>query len=115
MYKLTKIRETKALPVLEKAYQSLKFRGSFDVHAFERELRDIWDIGYHELYDVMEDALRDWRWRYVAVYYMERINGPCLTCELRHALEKAYGFEGWNNTDAWEDARARFWGGFKSA
>ena len=59
MYKLTKIRETKALPVLEKAYQSLKFRGSFDVHAFERELRDIWDIGYHELYDVMEDALRD--------------------------------------------------------
>lgn len=114
MYKLTKVREAKALSILKEAYQSLRVRGCFDVYAFERELRGLWNIGYHELYDVMEDAFRDQRWRYVAVYYMERISGPCLTCELRHALTKAYGVEKWNDKTAWADARARFWDGFEA-
>lgn len=109
MYKLTKIRETKAASILERAYQSLVNKGSFEVHSFERELRTCWNIGYHELYDVMEDALKDEKWKYVAVYYMERVNGPSPTCELKHALAKAYGVHRWNMTEDGRKARMMFW------
>jgi len=108
MYKLTKRREAKALPILEGAYKSLVTRGGFEVHALERELRACWNIGYHELYDVLEDAFKDDRWRYVAVYYMERVL-PSPTCELKHALAKAYGIERWSGDKQTQTARMAFW------
>ncbi len=61
MYKLTKRREAKALPILERAYESLVTRGGFDVRILERDLRACWNIGYHELYSVLEDAFKDER------------------------------------------------------
>ena len=108
MYKLTKRRETKALSILEQAYESLVARGWFEVGRFERELRDCWNIGYHELYDVLEDAFKDERWLYVAVYYMERIM-PMLTSELRHALSKAYGIPKRGADRSWDSYRDEFW------
>lgn len=108
MYKLTKRREAKALPILEAAYQSLVTRGGFDVGRFERELSACWNIGYHELYDVLEDAFKDDRWLYVAVYYMERVM-PMLTSELRFALEKAYGIPERASDKDWDSYRNEFW------
>lgn len=108
MYKLTKRREAKALPILEGAYQSLVTHGGFEIGKFEMDLRSCWNIGYHELYSVLEDAFKDDRWLYVAVYYMERVNlSP--TCELQHALDKAYGMERWSFGRDSELARAKFW------
>ena len=108
MYKLTKRRETKALPILEEAYQSLVTRGGFDVWRFERDLRACWNIGYHELYDVLEDAFKDDRWLYVAVYYMERVM-PMLTSELQHALSIAYGIPKRGAGKDWDTYRNEFW------
>ena len=39
MYKLTKRREAKALPILEQAYESLVTHGEFEVGSFECEFR----------------------------------------------------------------------------
>lgn len=61
MYKLTKRREAKALPILERAYESLVSHGGFDVGILERDLRDCWKIGYHEPYSVLEDAFKNER------------------------------------------------------
>ena len=44
MYKLTKRREAKALPILEQAYESLVTHGGFEVGSFERELRECWCV-----------------------------------------------------------------------
>lgn len=108
MYKLTKRREAKALPILEGAYQSLMTYGRFEIGTFERDLRACWNIGYHELYSVLEDAFKDDRWLSVAVYYMERVN-PSPTCELQRALAKAYGMARWSFGKESELARAKFW------
>ena len=108
MYKLTKRREAKALPILEEAYQSLTTRGGFDVGRFEMDLRACWNIGYHELYDVLEDAFKDDRWLHVAVYYMERVM-PMLTSELRFALEKAYCISERGADKDWDTYRNEFW------
>ena len=108
MYKLTKRREAKALPILEQAYKSLVTHGGFEVGRFERELRDCWNIGYHELYSVLEDAFKDERWLYVAVYYMERIM-PSLTTELQYALSKAYGIPKRGADRSCDSYRDEFW------
>ena len=108
MYKLTKRREAKALPILEQAYESLVSHGGFDVGAFERELRACWNIGYHELCCILEDAFKDGRWLYVAVYYMERIM-PMLTSELQYALSKAYGIPKRGAEQSWDSCRDEFW------
>lgn len=108
MYKLTQRREAKALPILDGAYASLANRGRFDVHALERELRECWNVGYHELYQILEDSFRNDRWRYVSVYYMERVQ-PALTMELRHALTKAYGVRRGSAKSEWDACRMKFW------
>ena len=108
MYKLTKRREAKALLILEHAYKSLVINGGFEVGWFERELRDCWSVGYHELYDILEDAFKDRRWLYVAVYYMERIMYP-LTSELQYALSKAYGIPKRGADRSWDSYRDEFW------
>ena len=74
MYKLTPNREAKARQILERAYASLMSRGWFDAHDLERELRDCWNVGYHELYQILEDSFRDARWLYVSAYYMEHVH-----------------------------------------
>lgn len=114
MYKLTKRREAKALAILEQAYDSLTKRGGFDAGLLERELRECWNIGYHELYDVLEDALKDERWRYVAVYYFES-SRPYPTCEQKRALAKAYGVEHYGRNEEVKSSREQFWkqSGFK--
>lgn len=109
MYKITQRREKKARPILEKAYESLVTRGRFDVHALERELRQCWNVGYHELYEILEDAFKDEKWFPVAVYYMERISSPHPTCELRCALSRAYGLKKLVSCDKSEFAREAFW------
>lgn len=108
MYKLTKRREAKALPILEAAYKDLVTRGGFDATKLEMDLRACWGVGYHELYDVLEDAFKDDRWLYVAVYYMERVM-PMLTSELRFALEKAYGIPERAVDKDWDTYRDEFW------
>ena len=108
MYKLTQRREAKALPILEGAYASLASHGRFDVHALERELRECWNVGYHELYQILEDSFRNDRWLYVSVYYMERVH-LSLTTELRHALAKAYGVPAKSAENEWDACRTEFW------
>ena len=108
MYKLTKKREAKARPILEGAYESLTTRGSFDVHGLERNLRACWNLGYHELYQVLEDSFQNDRWLYVSVYYMEHVQ-PSLTMELRHALAKAYGMPKRGAKADWDALRSEFW------
>ena len=108
MYKLTKRREAKARPILEAAYKDLVTRGGFDVGKFEMALRACWNIGYHELYDVLEDAFKDDHWLYVAVYYMERVM-PMLTSELQHALSIAYGIPKRGADKDWDTYRNEFW------
>ncbi|MBQ6247275.1 MAG: hypothetical protein IJK04_10445 [Kiritimatiellae bacterium] len=108
MYKLTPNREAKAHQILERAYASLMSRGWFDAHDLERELRDCWNVGYHELYQILEDSFRDDRWLYVSAYYMEHVH-PSPTSELQHALAKAYGIPKRGANGARETYRAEFW------
>jgi hypothetical protein len=109
MYKVTERRLTAARPILEKYRAQLFARHSFDTHAFEHELRDVWKTGYQEIKDVVIEITRKRRrsiivretdrYREVAAYYMENDNGGRTVSEFQHPLAELYGISHFHADD----------------
>jgi hypothetical protein len=100
MYKLTDRRFDATKRIFEKYRQELFANHEFDAHTFERELRGVLDTGYQELKDVMMEIVRKTRldlprktdrYRELAVYYMEHINGPGVVSEFQQPLADVFG------------------------
>lgn len=109
MYKLTESRLKKAEPVLERYRAELIEVGCFSASAFERELRDIWKIGYQDLKDVMLDMYREHdRYQHVALHYMEHSSSPGVVTEFKRTLAEAYGIRSYDHGDR-ANAKAKFW------
>jgi hypothetical protein len=58
MYRLTNRRLSAATTILEKYRAKLFGSHQIEPMHLEQELRDLWDIGYQELKDVMIDMLK---------------------------------------------------------
>ena len=113
MYRLTDQRLAKAKHLLEEYRGKLAEHGRFNVTTLDHELKQLWDIGYQELKDVIEDMYKKHsRYQYVAVYYMEHSNDTGVVSEFQPLLANAYGLEDYYDGEReasqklfWENAR----------
>lgn len=81
-----------------------------DAGILERELRDLWGMGYQSLKDVMIDILSNHaEYSHLAAYYMEHSNTPGVVTEFQSPLAKLYGLSSWSYDDAKEQKREEFW------
>ena len=108
MYKLTDKRFKRAEPVLERYRKQLLEKQRFHATALERELRDLWDIGYQELKSIMIDLLRKEKFMLVAAYYMENTNAPGVVSEFKNTLAELYGIRLFDSSEC-ADAQRQFW------
>ena len=75
----------------------------------ERELRDLWGIGYQELKDIIIDMVKKDQFPEVAAYYMEHSNsGVGVVSEFKRPLSKLYGIPYFHHADR-EKKRQEFW------
>ena len=100
MYKLTERRFGATKHIFEKYREKLFANREFNAHNFEKELRDVLDTGYQELKDVIIEIVRKSRlelpretdrYREVATYYMEHINGGAVVSEFQQPLANVFG------------------------
>ena len=108
MYRLTEKRLRSAMAVFEECRQRLFAEHSFDALILERHLKTAWGIGYQELKDVMQDMLRNARFREVAVFYMEHSNTPGVVSEFKEPLARVYGISHYDAKDR-EARRKAYW------
>jgi hypothetical protein len=109
MYKLTDRRLDTAELILEEARASLIERGSINPYSFEHQLREIWNIGYQEIKDVMNDIVkRHPRFKFVAIYYMENSNPGGVVSEFKKTLASEYGLPSYDR-NAIASLRERYW------
>ena len=109
MYRLTDRRLAKAEQLLEQYRSELVEHGRFNVTAMDHELKDLWNIGYQELKDVVVDMYKNHdRYKYVAVYYMEHSNDIGVAGEFKPILADAYGLKRYHDDDL-DASRQRFW------
>lgn len=113
MYRLTEIRLRKAEPILENYRRRLYERFRFEPGLLERELRECWNVGYQELKDIFKDMLKQERYRYVAIYYMENISGAAVVSEFWEPLAEAYGVRYFRAPDM-EQKCEEFWKKFRN-
>lgn len=109
MYRLTEKRFRDAGDIL-KRYREQLFRAKrFDVGSFERELRDLWDVGYQELKSIVRDMANHGRCEELAVYYMENSNSSVgVVMEFQAPLAKIYGITHYHAKDR-EQRQREYW------
>lgn len=111
MYRLTQRRLQKAQSILDEAFIFLvKTKGQAFPYDFERNLRNCWNIGYQELKDIMKDVLKEEKYKYLAVLYMEA-GGECVVCEFQAPLAKVHGLK-YFTRDGLLANRHKFWNKF---
>jgi hypothetical protein len=91
MYRLTQKRLDAAKDILSKYRKQLFSQHSFDAGMLELELRQIWNVGYRPLKDIMIAMLAEDSFREVAAYYMQNSNAPGPVSEFKRALAEMYG------------------------
>lgn len=109
MYKLTERRLEAAELILERYRAELIECGLFHAGSLERELRDVWSIGYQEIKDIMIDIVkRHERYHYIAIYYMEHSNSPGVVSEFKRTLADEYGIASYDHGER-KAAQKEFW------
>lgn len=109
MYRLTEKRLARAEGILEKYRAELFAKRSFDALIFERELRELWKVGYQEMKSIAGDMLKNERYHEVAAYYMEHSNpGAGVAAEFKLPLASLYGVRSFDAPER-EEMRKRFW------
>ena len=109
MYRLTEKRLARAEGILEKYRAELFAKRSFSAESFERELRELWKVGYQQMKSIARDMLNKERYREVAAYYMEHSNpGTGVAAEFRLPLASLYGIRSYHAPER-EQMRTKFW------
>ena len=109
MYRLTERRLAKVEQLLEQYRSELAEHGNFNVTAMDQELKNLWNIGYQELKDVIIDMHKSHeRYQHVAVYYMEHSNDIGVVGEFKSPLADAYGLKHYHD-DALDASRTQYW------
>jgi hypothetical protein len=120
MSRLTKDRLTAAEPVLDRYLDKLRRDRFFSAAALERELSDLWRIGYQQVTGVIADLAGHPGYRLVAAYYMENVAADALgppdaaprasdvAPEFHVPLAKLYGLPSYDAPDR-EQKRSEFW------
>jgi hypothetical protein len=110
MYRLTQRRKEKALDILDRYTKCLHDTRSMDAAWLERELRDVWGLGYQTLKGIMIDMLANHHeYAHLAAYYMEHSNGPGVVSEFQVPLARLYGITSWYHDDSKEQKRQEYW------
>jgi hypothetical protein len=108
MSEITVAQFEQATDLIEK-YRTWLFKTKWiDVHAFERELRELWDLGYQDIKPLIEELSNHGRCEQVAVYYMEHSNGGRVVSEFQGRLAEVYGID-WYYSDDRLAKQAAYW------
>lgn len=109
MYRLTEKRLARAEGILEKYRAELFAKRSFSAQSFERELCELWQVGYQQMKSIARDMLTKERYREVAAYYMEHSNpGTGVAAEFKLPLASLYGVRPYDAPER-EEMRKKFW------
>ena len=109
MYKLTDRRFHAAELILEEARASLIEHRSINSSTFENQLREVWNIGYQEIKDVMNDIVKHYpRFKFVAIYYMENSNPGGVVSEFQDTLASEYGLPSYDRCTI-DSLRHKYW------
>jgi|LGOV01.1.fsa_nt_gb HJR/Mrr/RecB family endonuclease len=110
MYHLTEHKKIKARDVLDRYTRHLHDHRSMDAGGLERELRQLWGLGYQTLKDIMIDILSNHQeYAHLAAYYMEHSNAPGVVSEFLQPLANLYGLTSWYYDDEKEAKRDAYW------
>lgn len=120
MSRLTPDRLAAAEPVLDRYHDKLRRDRFFSAFALERELSDLWRLGYQEVAGAVIDLLDDPRYALVAAYYMENVSADPLAppdaappsagvpADYRGPLANLYGAPSFGSPD-FQEKRSSFW------
>ncbi len=109
MYRLTERRKSKAREVLDRYTRQLHDSRAIPSDLLERDLRQLWGIGYQELKDVMIDILSNHpEYAHLAAYYMEHSNGQAVVSEFQGPLARLYGLS-WYHDPNRASNRDTYW------
>ena len=108
MYRLTERRLAAAREILDRYADWLQERRRIDPGMLEKELREIWGIGYQTLKDIIIDMLNQDRYRLIAAYYMQHQNAPGPVSEFQPHLARLYGTRMYDPFDK-EGKQKAFW------
>jgi len=107
MIKLTERRIQQAREILDRYRDELWERRSFNLKELERELLQVWELGYRELKHLIVD-LATWNdYELIAVKFMEA-GAPGVDSEFRTPLAKIYGIAGYNSPQR-KQKQADYW------
>jgi hypothetical protein len=108
MYKLTDRRLAAARDILDKYAGQLETRRPIESGLLEKELREVWDIGYQEQKNIIIDLLKNDRYRLIDAYYMQHQNAPGPVSEFQPHLAGLYGTRMYDPFDK-EGKQKQFW------
>lgn len=107
MANLTDRRFDEAKLILDRRRKTLLETGFLDAHGLERELRQLWGIGYQALKGIMIDLSNMDDYVLVAAKYMES-GCPGVVSEFKPTLAKLYGIRYYHAPEMAEN-RQEFW------
>ena len=108
MYRLTERRLAAAQEILDRYADWLQDRHGINSAMLEKELRDVWDIGYQELKDIIIDMLNQDGYRLIAAYYMQHQSATGPVSEFQPHLARLYGTRMYDPFDE-EGKQSAFW------
>lgn len=107
MARLTDRRFHSAKLILDRHNKRLLETRFLDAGGFERELRELWGMGYQELKWVMIDLCKKPEYTLLAARYMES-GSPGVVCEFQPTLASLYGVDYYHAADR-EQRQKEFW------
>jgi hypothetical protein len=105
--KLTDLRFQKAKSILDRYQQELLRTGDLDFTAFERELKDVWNLGYQGLKPIIIELAARGEYTALAARYMEH-GWPAVVSEFKPPLAKLYGVRHFAD-ERRDKGRRKFW------
>lgn len=110
MNELTPDRKEIAKDILARYTIALHNNRRISVTPFELELRQVWNMGYSEIKDVMIDIIKNHsEYTHLSAYYMENSNPVGVVAEFQQPLTELYGLSSWYYDADKESKRNEFW------
>ncbi len=107
MASLTENRFNKAQPIFDRYTRILLETQHLPFPEFEKELKELFGMGYQELKGVMIDLSKKTEYVLLAARYMEE-GYPSVISEFKHHLATLYGVENFHGPDR-DEKQKEFW------